>query len=153
MVFIGSLDGNFYALDKETGSLHWYFTCKSAIHSNPYCYGDNVFFGCDDGRLYSINKKSGDLEWTFSPGYSINNDANNYITTPIVSDPIVEDGIVYFSVKGKIFALDAQTIEIIQNPIEEKIDYFIVYVVIFISLIILITGTALLYNKKNKNKP
>jgi len=151
MVFVGSLDGTLYALDKDNGQLQWYFTCKSAIHSNPNGYGDNVFFGCDDGRLYSLNKTNGELEWSFTPKYYIDNDANNYITTPIISDPIIDDGIVYFSVEETIYALDAQTFEMKDMPNTEKNDNILLIITIFISLIILITGTALLYNKKNKN--
>ena len=151
LVFAGSLDGNLYALNKDNGNLQWYFTCKSAIHSNPNSYGDNVFFGCDDGRFYSLNKTNGDLDWSFTPKYFIDNDANNYITTPIISDPIIDDGIVYLSVEETIYALDAQTFEKEDMPNTEKNDNFLLIITIFISLIILITGTALLYNKKNKN--
>lgn len=150
LVFVGSLDNNFYALDKETGSLIWHFTCKSAIHTNPITYGNNVFFGCDDGRFYAINKTNGELEWSFTPGYSINNDANNYITTPIVSNPIVEDGIVYFSTKGTVYALDAQTFEDFEKPLERKTDLNMG--IIIISLTILIISIIILYRVIIKNK-
>ena len=112
IVYIGGLDNNFYAINKESGELEWFFTCKSAIHSNPLAYGDLVFFGSDDGRLYSLDKKTGETVWSFTPGYSIDNyNLNNYIITPILSSPVAENGIVYTSAKGNIYALDAQTIE------------------------------------------
>jgi outer membrane protein assembly factor BamB len=98
-----------------------------------------------------LNKTNGELVWSFTPKYFINNDANNYITTPIIADPIVDDGIVYFSVKGIIFALEAQTFEKEDIAKPEKNNNFLLILTIFISLIILITGTALLYNRKNKN--
>jgi outer membrane protein assembly factor BamB len=150
LVFVGSLDNNLYALDEKSGSLEWYFTCKSAIHSNPIAYGNNVFFGCDDGRFYALNKTNGKPEWSFTPGYSINNDANNYITTPIVSNPIVENGVVYFSTKGTVYALDAQTFEDSENPLERKTDLNMG--IIIISLTILIICIIILYNVKIKNK-
>ncbi len=152
LVFVGSLDNNFYAIDKKSGSLVWYFTCKSAIHSNPKAYGNNVFFGCDDGRLYALNKTNGYLEWSFSPGYAINYNANNYITTPIVSNPIVEDGIVYLNAKGKVYALDAQTFEKNDKISLEQIDLSTLITIIFISLIILLIVIILLYYVRNKNK-
>ena len=111
---------NFYALDEQTGELEWFFTCNSAIHSNPVAYGEYVFFGCDDGRFYALSKANGDLAWYFAPGYVIADDnVNNYITTPILSNPFVEDGVVYFDAKGTVYALDAQTFEEIKQPSEK----------------------------------
>jgi outer membrane protein assembly factor BamB len=111
-VFVGSMDNKFYAIDKGNGKLKWCFTCLAGIHSSPIVYREFVFFGSDDGRLYALDKETGDLEWEFAPGYTINkDDADNFITTPILSDPIVKDGVVYINVKGNIYALDAQTSE------------------------------------------
>ena len=133
MLFVGSLDNNFYALDANSGELEWYFTCKSAIHSSPVTYGEYVFFGCDDGRLYALNKTNGDLAWSFAPGYFIkDNDVNNYITTPILSSPFIDNGVVYIGAKGIVYALDAQTVEIKPEPIEEP--FFSEYA-LFISLL------------------
>ncbi len=141
MVFFGSTDNNFYALDENTGELKWHFTCKAAIHSSPAVYGEYVFFGSDDGRFYALNKEDGDLEWSFTPGYSIkDDDVNNYITTPILSDPVVEDGVVYFGAKGTVYALDAQTVETTQETLEEE--PLIPYDIIFIAMMFL--GTALI---------
>jgi len=112
MVYFGSLDNNFYGLNKKDGKLVWCFNCKSAIHSNPVVYGEYVFFGCDDGRFYALNKTNGNYAWSFTPGYFMKDgDTNNYITTPILSNPVAENGIVYFSAKGMVYALDAQTVE------------------------------------------
>jgi len=104
LVYVGSNDNIFYALDKDNGELIWFYNCKSAIHSSPTVYGEFVFFGSDDGRLYALNKTNGDLEWDFIPEYSLTDDANNYLTTPIISDPIVENSIVYISSKGILYA-------------------------------------------------
>jgi outer membrane protein assembly factor BamB len=112
MIFVGSMDNNFYAIDKENGKLKWVFNCLSAIHSSPVAYGEFVFFGSDDGRFYALNKQNGVLEWCFSPGFYIKeDDVNNFLTTPILSNPIVSEGVVYIEVKGSIYALDAQTYE------------------------------------------
>lgn len=143
-VFVGSLDNNFYALDEGTGELKWAFACKSAIHSSPVTYGEYVFFGCDDGRFYALNKTDGDLAWSFTPGYSINNDnANNYITTPILSSPVVKNGVVYFGAKGTVYALDAQTFETPKEKIEETKDYDMI--LIFIALAAVIVVLLLVY--------
>ncbi len=106
IVFFGSHDNNFYALNKDNGNIIWFFTCKAAIHSNPVVYKEYVFFGCDDGRIYALNKTSGDCIWFFAPGFTINNDVYNYLTTPILSDSVVFNDVVYIGAKGNIYALD-----------------------------------------------
>jgi len=112
VVYIGSNDNNFYAIDEKTGELMWYFTCKSGIHASPVVYGEYVFFGSDDGYLYALDKKTGELVWNFAPEYTIiDGDVNNFVTTPILNSPIVEDGVVYIEVKETVYALDAQTFE------------------------------------------
>ena len=144
IVYFGSNDNRFYALDEETGGLRWFFTCKSGIHSNPIVYGDYVFFGSDDGRLYALDKNNGEAKWSFAPGYTINDgDVNNYITTPILSDPVVEDGVVYISAKGIVYALDAQTKENVKES-PKKIDngfnfgYLIILLLVAISIVVLL---------------
>ena len=154
MIYFGSTDNKFYALDKEDGKLVWYFTCNSAIHASPTVYGDYVFFGSDDGKLYALNKNNGKLAWDFSPEYSMKfNDVNNYITTPILSDPVVENSVVYISAKGNIYALDAQTTDtkniIVKN---DGFDFGIFVLIFYIFLILL--GSVLLvrvYSKRSKN--
>jgi len=155
MIYFGSNDNKFYALNKDDGKLVWYFDCNSAIHASPTVYGDYVFFGSDDGRLYALDKNTGALGWDFSPEYSMSyNDVNNYITTPILSDPVVENSIVYITAKGSIYALDAQTIEM-QNAIVKNNEFsFGIFVLIFYSLLILLGSGLLLriYIKKRKSK-
>ena len=151
LAYIGSNDNNFYCLNAEDGELEWFFNCKSAIHSSPTIYGEYVFFGSDDGRLYALEKTTGDLMWSFTPGYSIeDDDVNNYITTPILSDPIAEDGMVYIGAKGVVYALDAQTVELIANNLEEDaLNYnFIVILIVILTLIILIV----IYKKSRKER-
>ena len=156
-VYFGSTDNNFYCLNEEDGRLIWYFNCKAAIHSSPVVYGEYVIFGSDDGRLYALNKINGDLEWSYAPGYSINNDdVNNYITTPILSDPVVENSIVYISAKGTIYALDAQTTDIPKENYSEKTDQNNDFVSLIIFLLLFLLGIALLIRtylkKKNNNR-
>ncbi len=158
MVFVGSLDNKFYALNQKNGNLKWYFKCRSAIHSSPTVYGEYVFIGSDDGRLYALNKVNGTLIWSFKPGYSIDNNINNYITTPILSDPITNEGIVVLGVQGKIVGLDAQTFEKPFNDIKTHTNdsnwIFLFFTIIFIMLAILIILNKLkrteIKNSKNK---
>jgi len=60
-----------------------------------------------------LNKTNGDLAWNFAPEFSLTDDPNNYLATPILSNPIVDNSVVYISSKGNMYALDAQTDEIV----------------------------------------
>jgi outer membrane protein assembly factor BamB len=152
LIFVASNDNNFYALNRKNGNLEWDFKCKSAIHSNPVVYGDYVFFGSDDGRFYALKKTDGDLAWSFTPGYYIKDDALNYLTTPILSDPHIEDGVVYISAKGTIYALDAQTFEKTEkNSIKHTFD-LISIIIIFVLLFIALLLIALKIKIKQKRK-
>lgn len=153
MVFVGSLDNKFYALDVDNGDLKWFFNCLAGIHSSPVAYGEYVFFGSDDGRLYALNKKTGDLGWSFTPGYSIkNDDVNNFITTPILSQPVVENGIVYISAKGNVYALDAQTFEASRKISSEKSNPNNDSLSLILYLLLFLLGIALLVRTYLKKK-
>jgi outer membrane protein assembly factor BamB len=140
VVYFGSLDNHFYALDRKTGELRWSFECKAAIHSSPIVYGGRVFFGCDDGRIYALNKTNGRLAWSFTPEYFIKEDANNYITTPILSNLVVDNGVVYLIVRGYIYALDAQTIGDVQVIKTDLSLVFIGVIIISVTLLLIYFG-------------
>jgi len=145
LVYFGSNDNNFYALDENDGAFKWMFTCKAGIHSSPVVYGDFIFIGSDDGRLYAVNKTNGDGEWFFTANLTIDDDILNYITTPILSNPAFDDGKAYIGVNGKIYSLDAQTIEKTKSKNEEK-DFEIFSdpsIFIILSLIVIIIATLL----------
>ncbi len=104
-VFVGSTDQNMYALNRENGSLQWIYTTKAAIHSSPIISGNVIVFGSDDGRLYLANSSTGENKWCFAPGFTIDDNPKNYITTPIISSPVTDENTVYIGVKGVLYAL------------------------------------------------
>ena len=152
VVFLGGLDNNLYALNQKNGELIWSFTCNSAIHTNPIKYGDKVFFGCDDGCFYALNKSNGKLSWNFTPKYSIDNSPNNYITTPLLTTPVISDGVVYLNTDGVIYALDAQTFEKPPKSLDMKTDFATIIKIIIIFLIILLICNTLHNNIKKRKK-
>ena len=105
IVYTGSMDHNLYAFDANNGKNIWSFTCNAAIRSAPFADGEFVFFGCDDGRFYMLNRTDGTLIWHYAPGFTIEDDIHNYVTTSIVSDCIVINKQVLISANGEIFCL------------------------------------------------
>jgi len=154
LIFVGSSDNNLYALEKEDGKLIWFFSSNAAIHTKPVVHGKYVFFGSDDGRVYALNKSDGKYIWSFAPEDTIDFDLLNFITTPIVSNPYVNDGVVYIGVNGSIYALDAQTTDEIIGDSEKEIDIPIeTWFFIIISLIFVIALTVIyLYFSKKRVK-
>jgi outer membrane protein assembly factor BamB len=54
MVYVGSTDENFYALDAETGRERWKFKAGGSITSAACLSKDAILFGSMDKTLYAI---------------------------------------------------------------------------------------------------
>jgi outer membrane protein assembly factor BamB len=77
-VYFGSEDGNFYALDLESGYMRWVFKSGAEINSIPYADKDHVYFGSKDGRLYALSRNDGQEVWTFRAFGQINSLVERY---------------------------------------------------------------------------
>ena len=64
-IYFGSDDGNFYALDIESGYMRWVFKTESAINSVPTADEDHVYFGSNDGFFYCVSRDDGREVWSF----------------------------------------------------------------------------------------
>lgn len=68
-VYLGVMNGKFYALDRETGAVRWVFAAGGAISDTPTaCFaGDalRLVFGAHDGRVYCLDA-AGALRWSFA---------------------------------------------------------------------------------------
>ncbi|MHB8418407.1 MAG: choice-of-anchor D domain-containing protein [Myxococcales bacterium] len=54
-VFVGSSDGNFYAINGSNGTLKWKYPVGAAVNSSPAIGSDgSVYFAADDGNLYAL---------------------------------------------------------------------------------------------------
>jgi outer membrane protein assembly factor BamB len=52
VVYVGSLDGHFYAIDKLTGEKLWDYDIGNQITSSPAIYNGKVYVGSHDGKMY-----------------------------------------------------------------------------------------------------
>lgn len=104
MTYVGSGDGNFYALENKSGQLKWKFETGGAIHSSPGVRNGHIYFSSDDGFLYALHARTGALAWKFESGGELSYDVWDYYR----SSPVVAGGNVYWgSGDGNIYALDA----------------------------------------------
>jgi len=141
-VFIGSCDGRFYCIDKDTGNNIWKFSTEGKIFSSPSVINNMVYFGSSDGSMYGLDKKTGEKIWSFktkafvksSPAiyqdliYFGSGDACFYCLDlekglkkwdfkcedRITSTPSVWEGKIFFATSdGVLYSLDCNTGELI----------------------------------------
>ncbi len=106
MVFTGSGDQTFYALNKASGKEVWSFKTGGAIYSSPAVQGNLVYFGSTDGYLYALNKANGKLVWVFKSGGEKTYDLWDYY----LSSPRVEYNTVFWgSGDSHLYALESAT--------------------------------------------
>jgi outer membrane protein assembly factor BamB len=77
-IYFGSDDGNFYALDVESGYMRWVFKSGAEINSIPYADKDQVYFGSKDGKLYALSRETGQEIWNFPTQSQINSQVQRY---------------------------------------------------------------------------
>jgi len=76
LVFIGSDDGNIYAIDLRTGHRVWAYETGDAVEAAPCVVDGSVFVGSSDTFLYAIDAKSGSLKWKYETDAQILGAAN-----------------------------------------------------------------------------
>ncbi len=65
-IYFGSSDGNFYALDIESGYMRWVFKTDGPINSVPTADEDYVYFGSNDGRFFCVSRETGEEVWSYN---------------------------------------------------------------------------------------
>ncbi len=88
VVYVGSGDGNIYAMNATTGTKLWNYTTDlgffgNAVSSSPAVANGVVYFGSDDDNVYALNAVNGDYIWSYNT------------SAPVYSSPAVVDGVVY----------------------------------------------------------
>ena len=80
-VYIGSDDGNVYALDLNTGAKIWAYKTQSGVESSPLVLDERVFVGSTDATFYALEKATGKLLWKYATGDKIVG-APNWVKSP-----------------------------------------------------------------------
>jgi len=75
-VFIGSDDGNVYALSLKDGSKLWAFKTEGPVQAAPLLLGGTVFIGSSDAILYALDAATGKPRWKYETGDKILGAAN-----------------------------------------------------------------------------
>jgi outer membrane protein assembly factor BamB len=99
-VFVGSDDGNLYALNRFTGAKKWSFQTGGRVFSSPALGLNNVlYFGSFDTKVYAVNAATGQKKWEFQTGGEIYS-----------SPALGSESTVYIGGNDKtLYAIDATT--------------------------------------------
>ena len=103
-VFIGSNDGNVYALDLASGQKIWAFKTEDIVEAPPMVLGDTVYVGSADQDFYALDAATGNLRWSYATEGKIVGSAN---ALPGGSGQATR--IVVGSYDNKIHCIDAAT--------------------------------------------
>jgi outer membrane protein assembly factor BamB len=124
VVYVGSVDGNMYAVDQETGKQKWKFKTFASrqVTSSPAIANGLVYFGGFDGIVYAVDAQTGTLKWNFVAEYErrfegkrLHGYPSGFQTIPdswdiYTSSPAVFNGRVYIgSGDGNVYCVDAVT--------------------------------------------
>jgi polyvinyl alcohol dehydrogenase (cytochrome) len=123
-VYVGSWNGNMYALAAATGQPRWTFDIADrhpedrsgfpGIQSSAAVSHGKVYFGAADANVYALAARNGTVSWKVSLG----NPDTAVEGAHVWSSPAVFDGTVFVGkashidapcVRGAVFALDART--------------------------------------------
>src|SRR5450432_4536009 len=63
--YVGSTDGNLYAVDIASGVQKWKFKTGARITSSPAIANGIVYVGSYDSKFYAVDAASGALKWKF----------------------------------------------------------------------------------------
>lgn len=122
VVFVGSGDHNFYAVELATGALKWKFETGGRVSGSGAVSNGSVYFESYDGNLYCLDAATGKLKWKFKTDGERRfaakhlhgaEPAAEFMPDPFdffLSSPVVSNGLVYFgSGDTHVYAIDAAT--------------------------------------------
>jgi outer membrane protein assembly factor BamB len=120
VLYVGSTDGNLYALDVKSGKQKWKFPAGVRITSSPAVAGGLVYFESYSGNFIALDIANGQVKWKFQTdgehrfiaknihGGMPAGEADPDPFDVYLSSPTIAHGVVYFgSGDGNIYALDA----------------------------------------------
>ena len=102
-VYIGSIDGNLYAIDLKTGEQRWVYQTEDSVESPPLVLDGKVYFGSNDCYVYCVDAKDGKFNWKFETYEKVIGSAN------FVKTGDGETHLIVGSHDANVYCLDAAT--------------------------------------------
>lgn len=104
IVYCGSGDGNFYAVNGKNGTLLWKFSTSGVVHASPAFDSALVFIGSFDGTMHALDQHTGKEVWNFrSVGHRF------FPKGELQGTPVVMNGLVFVGARDyNVYAIDAK---------------------------------------------
>ncbi len=101
LVFFGSTDSVFYAVNSSNGKEAWRFRTGGAIRSTALLQNQFLYFISGDGFLYCLDT-AGSLQWKFQGGETTYDFADYHQSSPVMSNGRLFAGMG----NGNLYAID-----------------------------------------------
>ena len=98
IIYFGSSDGYFYAVNSKDGKLVWKYQVNAEISGSASVDDDYVYFGAQNSKVYALSKATGALVWELKTGGKIFGSVTLY-----------EDMLYVPSADYSVYALSAET--------------------------------------------
>lgn len=113
VVYIGSRDGYFYALDEASGALRWRFKADAGVSSTAAVANGVAYFQSNANTFYALDLASHRPRWTHPLGADIAF-VSAYPASGLAdywtSSPLIYEGVIYVGGgDGAVHALDARS--------------------------------------------
>jgi eukaryotic-like serine/threonine-protein kinase len=108
-VFVGSDDGNLYALSLSDGKKVWAFKTGGNVESSPLVLEGRVYFGSSDDCLYALDAATGKLIWKYATDDKIPGAPNVWHSPVKGADAISKAFVLVGSYDSKLHCVDAAT--------------------------------------------
>ena len=108
-IYFGSDDGNFYALDVDSGYMRWIFQAQAPVNSVPFADREHLYFGSNDGHVYAVARDTGEERWRFPTEYTVQSLILRY-----------DDLVMFTSDRGNthfVTAAEGAEVHYIPNPV------------------------------------
>jgi len=109
-VYVGSTDGNLYAIEASTGQERWRVDVGSPVSSSPAIASGLVIFVSADGVFHAVAADTGAPRWQFATGALLPwewgfEGWDVYLASAAVQD----ESVVFGAGDGTVYALDVQS--------------------------------------------
>jgi outer membrane protein assembly factor BamB len=98
VAYVGSADGNLYAVDMATGPEKWRVETNGSVRTTPLIDRGSVYVGSWSGALHAVDAETGEPRWEFDTGGIIQGDL-----------AIADGKIVVGSRSARMFAVNADS--------------------------------------------
>lgn len=105
IVYFGSQNGWFYALESQGGKTKWKFQTGNCVHSSPAVVHSMVFFGSHDKHLYALDADTGKEKWKFRTDGLVR--SSPAVSMAEVYHEVWDGQVLFGSEDGFLYALQA----------------------------------------------